>query len=43
VLVASIYWHDKIARFKKPKHVVFVSELPKAEDRTIARVKDQQG
>lgn len=29
----------KIARFKKPKHVVFVSELPKAEDGSIDRTK----
>lgn len=29
----------KIARFKKPKHVVFVSELPKDEDGSIDRTK----
>ncbi|RJR27617.1 MAG: long-chain fatty acid--CoA ligase [Desulfobacteraceae bacterium] len=29
----------RIARFKKPKHVVFVSELPKAEDGSIDRTK----
>ena len=36
---------SKIARFKKPKHVVFVPELPKSEDKTIdrARVKEQYG
>ena len=35
----------KIARFKKPKHVVFVSELPKAEDGSIDRteVKKKHG
>jgi long-chain acyl-CoA synthetase len=35
----------KIARFKKPKHVVFVSDLPKAEDGSIdrAKVKEAHG
>lgn len=30
---------SKIARFKKPKHVVFVPDLPKNDDGTIDRVK----
>jgi len=30
---------SKIARFKKPKHVVYVSELPKTEDGAIDREK----
>ena len=30
---------SKIARFKKPKHVVYVSQLPKTEDGAIDRLK----
>ncbi|MCJ7806557.1 MAG: AMP-binding protein, partial [Clostridia bacterium] len=36
---------SKIARFKKPKHIVYVTELPKASDGSIDRnkVKEEHG
>jgi len=33
------YVASKIARYKKPKHVVFVDALPKTEDNDIDREK----